>query len=174
MCLSGGTGIVGTPPNPRRTVTTTQAKKQTQPANNTNPTDNTTSAEYIRNALASANLALEAALDKKALEPVLLDVHELCSYTAYLLLISGRSDRQVDAIADGIREQMAKNHNLRPLGVEGTGSGQWALLDYGDIVVHVFYHPAREYYDLEGLWSDAPRVPIDVPDEARATAEDRY
>ena len=117
--------------------------------------------------------ALELALDKKALEPVLLDVRELCSFCNYQLVISGRSDRQVDAIADGITLGL-KQDDLRPLGAEGARSGQWSLLDYGDFVVHVFLHSAREHYDLEGLWNDAPRVPIDVPADARIPAEEQY
>ena len=118
-----------------------------------------------------AQIALDAALDKKALEPLLLDVRELCSYTEYILLVSGRSDRQVGAIADGIKDAM-RLKGRRPLGVEGQGN--WALLDYGELVVHVFHHPAREHYDLEGLWIEAPRVAIDVPAEARISADDMY
>lgn len=114
--------------------------------------------------------ALALALDKKALEPVLLDVRDLCSFCNYQLVVSGRSDRQVDAIADGIAAGL-KAEGLRPLGAEGARTGQWSLLDYGDFVVHVFLHSAREHYDLEGLWSDAPRVPIDVPDDARILPE---
>ena len=116
--------------------------------------------------LDGAMRALALALDKKALEPVLLDVRELCSFCNYQLVLSGRSDRQVDAIADGIAVGL-KHEGMRPLGAEGARTGQWALLDYGDFVVHVFLHAAREHYDLEGLWNDAPRVPIDVPPEAR-------
>lgn len=123
--------------------------------------------------LATTLRALDAALGKKAIEPVMLEVSELCGYTDYLLIVSGRSDRQVDAITDGIREALAKQ-GVRPLGVEGIGSGQWALLDFGDVVVHVFHHPVRERYDLEGLWIDAKRVEIDIPQDARATAEDLY
>jgi ribosome-associated protein len=119
--------------------------------------------------LAGAMRALELALDKKALEPILLDVRELCSFCNYQLVVSGRSDRQVDAIADGISAGL-KMEGLRPLGSEGARTGQWSLLDYGDFVVHVFLHSAREHYDLEGLWNDAPRVPIDVPEEARIPA----
>ena len=122
--------------------------------------------------LASAHVALAAALDKKALEPVLLDVRGLCSYANYILILSGRSDRQVDAISEGIREGMKQTASL--LGSEGIGSGQWALMDYGDLVIHVFHHPTREHYDLEGLWIDAPRIAIEVPPEARLSAEDRY
>ena len=104
---------------------------------------------------------------------VLLDVRELCSFCNYQLVISGRSDRQVDAIADGI-ELALKQEGLRPISSEGARSGQWALIDYGDFVVHVFLHSAREHYDLEGLWNDAPRVPIDVPPDARVPADDQY
>jgi len=113
-----------------------------------------------------ADLALTAALDKKALEPVLLDVSELCSYADFILVVSARSDRQVGAIADSILGTL-KRHGHRPLGQEGQDSGQWALIDYGEVIVHVFYHPTREHYDLESLWIDAQRVDIEVPDEAR-------
>ena len=115
--------------------------------------------------------ALALALDKKALEPVLLDVRGLCTYASYQLVVSGRSDRQVDAICEGISVGM-KEAGIRPLSTEGKRSGQWALLDFGDLIVHVFHHPSREHYDLEGLWVDAPRVPIDVPAEARVAADD--
>jgi ribosome-associated protein len=117
--------------------------------------------------------ALALALEKKALEPVLLDVRQLCSFTNYQLLLSGRSERQVDAIAESIAVAL-KGEGLRVLGSEGTRGGSWALLDYGDFVVHVFLHNAREHYDLEGLWSDAPRVPIDVPADARIPEGDAY
>src|SRR4051812_24849073 len=117
--------------------------------------------------------ALAFALDKKALEPVLLDVRELCSFCNYQLVVSGRSDRQVDAIADGIASGF-KLEGQRPLGAEGSRSGQWSLLDYGDFVVHVFLHSAREHYDLEGLWNDAPRIPIEVPADAQLPPGETY
>jgi ribosome-associated protein len=119
----------------------------------------------------AAELALDAALGKKALEPVLLDVAKLCSYTDYILIVSARSDRQVGAITDAIVSTL-KEHGHRPLGLEGATSSQWALLDYGDLIVHVFHHPTREFYDLESLWADADRVSIDVPDEARVLAHE--
>jgi len=103
---------------------------------------------------------------------VLLDVRELCAYSNYLLLVSGRSDRQVDAIAEAVREKLKGTASL--FGSEGIGSGHWVLLDYGDVIVHVFHHPVREHYDLEGLWSDAPLVAIEVPDDARISIEDAY
>ena len=123
--------------------------------------------------LDGAMRALALALDKKALEPVLLDVRELCSYCNYQLVVSGRSDRQVDAISDGIAMGL-KLDGLRPLGAERARTGQWSLLDYGDFLVHVFVHSAREHYDLEGLWNDAPRIPLDVPPDARLPAGETY
>ena len=103
--------------------------------------------------------ALTLALDKKALEPVLLDVRQLCSFCNYQLVISGRSDRQVDAIADAI-ELGLKEEGMRPISTEGARTGQWALLDYGDFVVHVFHPTLRTYYQLERLWGDAPAVTV--------------
>lgn len=117
--------------------------------------------------------ALTLALDKKALEPVLLDVRGLCTYCNYQLVVSGRSDRQVEAIGEAIVVGL-KDEGIRPIGTEGKRSGQWALLDFGDFVVHVFHHPLRDHYDLEGLWVDAPRVPIEVPPEARVGADQAY
>ena len=121
--------------------------------------------------LDGAKAALAFALDKKALEPVLLDVRALCSYTNFQLVVSGRSDRQVDAIAEGIVSGL-RTQGIRPLGTEGERSGHWALLDFGDFLVHVFQHSVRDHYDLEGLWIDAPRVPIEVPAEARVRADE--
>jgi ribosome-associated protein len=112
-----------------------------------------------------AKVAIEAALDKKALLPVLIDVSSMASYTDFIAIVSGRSDRHVDAIAEGVLAAMkARGRTL--LGQEGSGSGRWALLDFGDVVVHVFYHPVREFYDLESLWVDAPRLPLKIPPEA--------
>ncbi len=108
--------------------------------------------------------ALEAALEKNALQPVLLDVSETSSYTDYILIFSGRSTRQVEAITEAIRQGM-KGAGHEALGVEGQRGAQWMLVDYADVVVHVFYHPQRQFYDLEGLWSEAPQVPIEVPPE---------
>jgi ribosome-associated protein len=118
--------------------------------------------------------AMEAALDKKALEPVLIDVSGQSSYTDYILVLSGRSDRHVQAVADAVKETLKKTRGAMPLGVEGERDGKWALLDFGDLIVHVFYHPMREFYDLEGLWSDAPRVPVTVPPDSRLAADEMY
>lgn len=150
-------------------MTSTQTK--TEPLSNN--AKKKTAEERKQESLQSALWALDAALEKKALEPVLLDVGKLCSYTEYILLLSGKSDRQVDAIAETVKLEL-KKHGRMPMGTEGVSSGQWALLDYADIVVHVFVHPARERYDLEGLWIDAEKVKIDVPDDARIDVEDSY
>lgn len=115
--------------------------------------------------MAIAKVAIEAALDKKALLPVLIDVSSMASYTDFIAIVSGRSDRHVDAIADGVLQAMkARGRTL--LGQEGSGSGRWTLLDFGDVVIHVFYHPVREFYDLESLWVDAPRLPLKIPPES--------
>ena len=118
-----------------------------------------------------AKAAIDAALDKKALLPVLIDVSALASYTDFIAIVSGRSDRHVDAIADGVLQEMkARGRTL--LGQEGNGSGRWTLLDFGDVVIHVFYHPVREFYDLESLWVDAPRLPLKIPPEAMMAQPD--
>ena len=103
----------------------------------------------------------------------LLDVRDLCSFCNYQLVLSGRSERQVEAIAEGISIGL-KQEGIWPFGHEGAKTGNWALLDYGDFVVHVFLHTAREHYDLEGLWNDAPRVAIEVPVDACIPADEAY
>jgi ribosome-associated protein len=153
---------------------TSRKKSATKaPRNDPRRTQPQATAASSTEGLDGAMQALALALEKKGLEPILLDVRALCSFTNYQLIVSGRSDRQVDAIAEAIVVGL-KSHGLRPLSSEGARSGQWALLDYGDFVVHVFVHAAREHYDIEGLWNDAPRVPIDVPADARLPAGERY
>ncbi|HWP34350.1 MAG TPA: ribosome silencing factor, partial [Thermodesulfobacteriota bacterium] len=108
-------------------------------------------------ARAKAIRAAEIASEKKAEGLAVLDVRTLASYTDYFLICHGRSDRQVQAIAEAILTAF-KAEGVSPLAVEGVEAGQWVLMDYADIVVHVFYEPVRSYYDLDGLWADAPRV----------------
>ncbi len=112
------------------------------------------------NAKEIALTAAHYALDKKGENLLLLDLNERSSLTDYLLLISGRSDRQVQAIAEQIRTEFKHQHQLLPLSVEGMEQGRWVLLDYGAVTIHVFQQPVREFYDLEGLWSEAPEVPL--------------
>ncbi|UCG07255.1 MAG: ribosome silencing factor [Desulfobacterales bacterium] len=103
------------------------------------------------------DLYINAALGKKAINLVVLDVHELTSFADTFIICSGRSNRQVNAIAEHIQVDL-KKHKIKPLSVEGLGQGHWVLLDYGHVIIHVFYEPVREFYDLEGLWVDAKRI----------------
>ena len=105
----------------------------------------------------SLDLYIKAILGRKATNVVALDVADLTSYADVFILCSGRSNRQVSAIADFIKTDL-KKHNIKPLSVEGTKDGHWVLLDYGHVIIHVFYEPVREFYDLEGLWADAKRI----------------
>jgi ribosome-associated protein len=105
----------------------------------------------------SLDLYIKAVLGKKALNVVALDVSELTSFADVFIICSGRSNRQVSAIAEFIQSDL-KKQKIRPLSVEGTKDGHWVLLDYGHVIIHVFYEPVREFYDLEGLWSDAKRI----------------
>jgi len=103
------------------------------------------------------DLYVKAVLGKKAFNVVALDVAELTSYADVFIICSGRSNRQVGAIAEYIKTDL-KKHKIKPLSVEGSKDGHWTLLDYGHIIIHVFYEPMREFYDLEGLWVDAKRL----------------
>jgi ribosome-associated protein len=108
---------------------------------------------------AALDLFIQAVLGKKALHVLALDVRELTSIADVFIICSGRSNRQVVAIAEHIERQMRK-HKIKPLSVEGTAEGHWVLMDYGHVIIHVFFESVREFYDLEGLWSDARRIPI--------------
>lgn len=109
-----------------------------------------------------ALLLTRFALDKKACDLVVLDVHDHTSIADYFIVCSGRSDRQVQSIAQGIEENAAAA-GCKPFAVEGTQRGHWALIDFSDVIVHVFYEPVREFYDLDGLWSHAPRAELPEP-----------
>jgi ribosome-associated protein len=113
---------------------------------------------------------VRAALDKKAYDLVVLETGRLSSIADYFVICSGRSDTQVQAITDGI-EQALKAEGVRPLSVEGIERGQWALMDYGDVVVHVFQVPVRGFYDLERLWVRAPRVELPEPFQTQARSQ---
>ena len=108
----------------------------------------------------------DAALDRNAADLVAFDVSELTSYADVMFIATGRSDRQVRAIAESIDERLHREGE-RALGVEGIDSGRWVLLDCDDVIVHVFDEDTRSAYALERLWSDAPRVTLDVPAEAQ-------
>jgi len=125
---------------------------------------------------ALVRVAAEAAAEKKALDVVALRVGELLVVTDYFLIATGANDRQVKSVADSVEDAL-RNAGVKPIGREGERELRWVLLDYGDFVVHVFRPDEREFYRLEKLWSDAPR--LDLPDEvvnasrpARAEQED--
>ncbi|HNQ14127.1 MAG TPA: ribosome silencing factor [Pyrinomonadaceae bacterium] len=109
---------------------------------------------------AEVKLALHCASEKKAFDMVALDLREIASFTEYFVLASGANQRQVQAIADEIDEQLKKQLGSRPVRTEGYSAAEWILMDYGDFIVHVFEKNARDFYDLERLWRDAKRVDI--------------
>ena len=110
-----------------------------------------------------ARLAAHEAVDRRGSDVLLLDLRGLTSATDWFVLASGDSDVQVRAIADRIEERLREELGVKPWHVEGVRSGQWVLLDYVDVVVHVFHREARLYYDLDRLWSDAPVERVEVP-----------
>ena len=118
---------------------------------------------------ALAELVLKTLVDYQALEPVLLEVKEHCSFADYFIICSGGSKRQVTALAQNLEEELAKL-KIKPLGAEGMQEGFWVLMDYNAVVVHIFFHELREFYDLEGLWADAPKTLITSPPPAAISA----
>ena len=111
-------------------------------------------------ALDKALLCLNIIKERKAIDPVLIKMEKLSSITDYFLIASGNSIRQVQAIARHLKERMDEE-NFKAYGSEGEQEGHWVLLDYDDVVIHIFYQPDREFYDLEGLWFEAPRIDPD-------------
>ena len=119
--------------------------------------------EGVELALLCANWVL----DKKAEEPVVLDIHELCSFADYFVICHGFSSRQVQAIAWHVREKLGKA-GVRILGEEGLTEGRWVLVDAGDVIVHVFDEPVRKFYDLERLWIHAVEIELLKKQERQA------
>jgi len=115
----------------------------------------------------TALLCVRFALEKKAYDLVVLDVRELTSLADYFVICTGRSDTQVQAIAQSVDENLGKM-GRHPLSREGYSTGHWVLIDFGDVIVHVFYEPVREYYDLERLWGHAPRLALPEPYRSQA------
>ena len=97
--------------------------------------------------------------DRKAIDVVVLDIAAASSVTDYFLICSGGSARQAQAIADAIDEQL-KKAGIMPLGIEGYRDGRWILMDYGDVIVHIFSQETRDFYDLERLWASAPKLDL--------------
>ena len=105
-------------------------------------------------------LAIKCAADKKAFDMVALDLRSIASFTEFFIIASGSNQRQVQAIADEINEQLKKQLSTKAVRIEGYNSADWVLLDYGDFVVHIFNGESREFYDLARLWRDARRVEL--------------
>ena len=105
-------------------------------------------------------LAIHCASEKKAFDMVALDLRSIASFTEFFIIASGANQRQVQAIADEINEQLKKQLQTRPVRIEGYNSAEWLLLDYGDFVVHIFNKESREFYDLARLWLDARKVEL--------------
>ncbi|MBL8950638.1 MAG: ribosome silencing factor [Myxococcaceae bacterium] len=110
-------------------------------------------------ALELARQVASAVIDKKATEVVILDVRGRASYADYVVVASGESDVQLRAMAEGVHERL-KPSGVRPISREGEAGASWVLLDYGDVVAHFFDAATRSFYDLEGMWADAPREPV--------------
>ncbi len=106
-----------------------------------------------------ALLCVNASLEKKAKDLIILNVSEVSAFADYFIICSGTSDRQVRAVAAAIQESL-KTAGILPLGVEGEKAGRWILLDYDDVIIHVFLESVRTFYDLERLWSETPRLAI--------------
>ena len=121
----------------------------------------------MTDSLKKALAAVEAALEKKAYDLVVLQVGHLSSIADYFIIATGRSDVQVQSIARGIEERMEREHE-RPIAIEGLKHGHWVALDYADVVIHVFFQPAREFYRLERNWTDAQEVALPEPYRSQA------
>ncbi len=117
-----------------------------------------------RTGLELARHCARVAMDTKAEDLVIMDVRGISSFTDYFVVMSGRSTRHVQGLADAIESEF-RSKRLNPKNCEGLREGHWVLLDFHDVVVHIFYTEKRKFYDLEGLWHDAPRVPMDPQGE---------
>ncbi|MGL1931400.1 MAG: ribosome silencing factor [Desulfotalea sp.] len=106
-----------------------------------------------------SNLLAQAALDQKAEDVVIIDVRGMTSYTDYFVVMSGRSTRHVIGLAETL-EATVRSKRVKASNAEGLAEGMWVLLDFDDVVVHIFYYDQREFYDLEGLWNEAPQTKL--------------
>jgi ribosome-associated protein len=117
-------------------------------------------AAQLASARKTALAIAEAALDRKAINVEIIDVAGKVDYTDYVVVMSGRSDRQVSALARNLEGDVREKAGVRCLSVEGLPQASWVLMDFGDVIVHIFHEDTRGYYDLESLWIDAARVPV--------------
>lgn len=114
------------------------------------------------NVLEIAQQAAAAAVDKKASRLVCLDLREASDFCDYQFVCSGESDRQTKAIAEAIEERIKKELNIRPVAVEGKQTGNWVLIDYGSVIIHVFLNIYRDYYAVETIWPKARQIPMEL------------
>ena len=119
--------------------------------------------------VARARVAVIAAAEKKGSDLAVLDVGEVLSIIDLFVLASASNARQVRTIVEEVEQALTEHDGSKPISVEGRADASWVLLDYGDIVVHVFLDETRAYYDLDRLWGDVPRIEVDVPVSQAAT-----
>lgn len=112
---------------------------------------------------------MKTLVDHKGIEPVLLEVTKFCSFADFFILCSGGSHRHVTALAQYVEEALAQA-GVKPLGVEGLEEGQWVLMDYNTLVIHIFIQERREFYNLEDLWSEVPKTQIDSDHNSHAAS----
>lgn len=117
-----------------------------------------------------AKVAATAADDKKASDIILLDLTGQSDVCDYFLICTANNAPQMEAVVEGVEEKVQKNTGLKPISKEGRGRSRWVLIDYGSVIVHVFTPEARDYYRLERLWGDAPRVELGLEGEAPVEA----
>lgn len=148
------------PPEPAKgeQLTTTAA----MPAMNSNTPEGAPRTVSTVESEALARRIAELCEEAKASDIQVLNVLELVGYTDFFVVCSGRSDRHVRAVHDLVWDELA-DERTKPLSVEGVEAAQWILMDYGSVVVHVFYEPVREFYALERLWSEAARLDLPAP-----------
>ena len=111
--------------------------------------------------LSRAQLIASIAIERKALDVLLLDVSTVTDFTNVFVIASGTSDRHVKGIADRVIDTLTKDHRIKPLNVSGLEKGEWVLVDYADIVVHIFHEPVRQFYALEDLWAKGKVIELD-------------
>jgi ribosome-associated protein len=137
---------------PKKIYSPTSRKAGRDKAKGKGPAENKAGLELART-------IAHAVIEKKATDVVVLDVRGMASYADYLVLASAESERQVAAMADAV-SQILKPRGVRPVSTEGQEGGSWVLLDYSDVVAHLFQQDSRAFYDLEGLWADAKKVAV--------------
>jgi ribosome-associated protein len=119
-----------------------------------------------RDPVETATALCRLAIDAKAMDPSILDMRGLCDYTDVFVLLTARNRRHVAALAEELRMHAKRELGLLPVGIEGLPAARWVLVDFGSVVVHLFDQPLRGFYNLDGLWVDAPRLPVPAGAEA--------